>query len=85
MHLVRRQLPKQNQIAQALNSTMNKWDIMKLKSVCKAKTPSTGHSLQNWGKGFPNTTSGHQLTKQPSLKMGYRPKLRILIRGISNV
>jgi hypothetical protein len=43
-------------IMQALRSTTNKWDIVKMKSFCKAKVPSIGQngSPQN-GKRFSPT------------------------------
>ena len=86
-------------MAQALRLTIDKWDLMKLKSFCKAKPTinKTKQQSTEWGKIFTNPISDRGLSKiykelkkldsretnNPILKMGYRAKQRILHRGIS--
>jgi hypothetical protein len=51
-------------MAQALRSTIDKWDLMKLKSFCKAKETvnMTKQQLTDWGKKiFTNPTSDRGL------------------------
>jgi hypothetical protein len=36
-HIATGEFPEQNTMAQALRSTIDKWDFIKLKSFCKAK------------------------------------------------
>ena len=50
-------------IAQALRSTINKWDLMKLKSFCKAKDTVNRTKWQptDWEKIFTNPTSDRGL------------------------
>jgi hypothetical protein len=42
-------------MAQALRSTIDKWDLMKLKSFCKAKdtVKRTNWQPTDWGKSLP--------------------------------
>ena len=49
--------------AQALRSTINKWDLMKLKSFCKAKDNVNWTEWQptDWEKIFTNSTSDREL------------------------
>jgi hypothetical protein len=86
---------------QALRSTINKWDPMKLKSFCKAK--DTVHGIKghptNWEKIFispiPNRGLISKMHKElkkldinkPNnpIKMVCRTKQRILNRKMSNV
>ena len=46
-------------LVQALRSTINKWDLIKLKSFCKPKdtAPRTRHLHIECGKDFTNYTS----------------------------
>jgi hypothetical protein len=46
MHWHRKQLPEQNTNSQRLGSTINKWDLMKLKSFCKVN--QTKHKPIEW-------------------------------------
>jgi hypothetical protein len=50
-------------IAQALGSTIDKWDLMKLKNFCKAKDTVNRTKWQptNWEKIFTNPTSDRGL------------------------
>ena len=50
-------------MAQALRSTINKWDLMKLKHFCKAKnTVNTTKWLPtDWGKIFNNSVTNRGL------------------------
>jgi hypothetical protein len=50
--------------SQALRSTINKWDIMKLKVFCKAKDTVNKTKWQptGWEKIFTNSTSDRRLT-----------------------
>ena len=50
-------------LAQALRSTINKWDLMKLKSFCKAKdiVNRTKSQPTEWEKIFTNPTSDRGL------------------------
>jgi hypothetical protein len=50
-------------IAQALRSTIDKWDLLKLKSFCKAKdiVNRTNLQLKDWGNIFTNPTSEREL------------------------
>ena len=85
-------------MAQALRLTIDKWDLMKLKSFCKAKPTinKTKQQSTEWGKIFTNPISDRGLSKIykelkkldsnkeiTQLKMGYRAKQRILHREIS--
>ena len=85
-------------VAQALRLTIDKCDLMKLKSFCKAKPTinKTKQQSTEWGKIFTNPISDRGLSKIykelkkldsnkeiTQLKMGYRAKQRILHRGIS--
>jgi hypothetical protein len=47
-------------MAHALSSTIDKWDLMKLESFCKAKDVVVNTSQQptDWEKIFTNPTSG---------------------------
>ena len=47
-------------MAQALRSTIHKWDLMKLKSFCKAKTSSVGQI------GFQQSGKSSSLTLHPT-------------------
>ena len=49
-------------MAQALRSTIDKWDLMKLKSFCKAKDiiNMTYQQPTDWEMIFTNPTSGYQ-------------------------
>lgn len=53
-------------IAQVLRSTINKWDLIKLKGFCKARTPAIGHngSLQNERKEFHQFLINRELTSK---------------------
>ena len=85
-------------VAQALRLTIDKCDLMKQKSFCKAKPTinKTKQQSTEWGKIFTNPISDRGLSKIykelkkldsnkeiTQLKMGYRAKQRILHRGIS--
>ena len=52
-------------MAQALRSTIDKWDLMKLKSFCKAKHTinKTKQQSTEWGKIFTNPISDRGLSK----------------------
>ena len=52
-------------MAQALRSTIDKWDLMKLKSFCKAKPTinKTKQQSTEWGKIFTNPISDRGLSK----------------------
>jgi hypothetical protein len=81
-------------MACALRSTVDKWDLIKLKSFCKAKDTvnRTKQKPRDWEKIFTNTTSDRGLissiykelkkldSRKPNnpIKMGYRAKQRIL-------
>ena len=82
--------------AQTLRETINKWDLLKLKSFCQAKDTvnKTKQQPTEWKKIFTNPTSDRCLifkelkklnTKRshnPIKKMEYRSKHRTLNRGI---
>ena len=53
-------------MAQALRSTIDKWDLMKLKSFCKAKdiVNRTKQQPTGWEKIFTNPTSDRGLTSK---------------------
>jgi hypothetical protein len=53
-------------MAQALISTIDKWDLMKLKSFCKAKdiVNRTKQQPTGWEKIFTNPTSDKELTSK---------------------
>ena len=88
------------QMSQALRSTVDKWDFMKLKSFCKAKdiVSTTKEQPIDWERFFTNLTSDRGIiskiyealkkldTNNPNnlIRMGYRAKQRILNRGILN-
>jgi|UPI00001F0EB8 hypothetical protein len=87
-------------MAQTLRSTIDKLDLMKLKSFCKAKDTVNKTKWQptDWKKVFTNPKSSRGLIfnmykelkkldfKKPNnpIKMGYRAKQRILNQGILN-
>ena len=50
-------------MAQALRSTIDKWDLMKLESFCKAKdiVNKTNRQPTDWGKIFTNSTSDRRI------------------------
>jgi hypothetical protein len=50
-------------MAQALRSTLKKWELIKLKSSCKSKDTvnRTKHQPMNWEKIFTNNPSGRGL------------------------
>jgi hypothetical protein len=54
---------KRTPMAQALRSTIDKWDLMKLKSFCKAKDTVNGSKWQptDWEKIFLNAISDREL------------------------
>jgi hypothetical protein len=54
--------PKQNLMAQALRSRIDKWDLMKLKSFCKAKEIV---NRTNW-----HSTDWEKTSLTPHLKEG---------------
>ena len=81
-------------IAYALRSRIDKWDLIKLQSFCKAKDTVNKKKWKptEWEKNFNNPTSNRNLKssiykelkkldareKMTLLKMGYRAKQRIL-------
>ena len=81
-------------MACAVRSRINKWDLIKLQSFCKAKDTvnRTKWKPTEWEKNFNNPTSNRNLKssiykelkkldareKMTLLKMGYRAKQRIL-------
>ena len=85
-------------MSQALRSTVDKWDFMKLNSFCKAKdiVSTTKEQPIDWERFFTNLTSDRGIiskiyealkkldTNNPNnlIRMGYRAKQRILNRGI---
>jgi hypothetical protein len=88
-------------VAQALRSKIDKWDLMKMKSFCKAKDTVNrlNQKPTDWGGGeiFTNMTSDRgdiskiykefkKLTsKHTHTQNGYRAKQRIHNREVSNV
>ena len=54
---------KRTLIAHALRSRIDKWDLMKLESFCKAKdiVSKTNRQPTDWGKNFTNPTSDRGL------------------------
>ena len=82
--------------AQTLRETINKWDLLKLKSFCKAKdmVNKTKRQPTEWEKIFTNPTSDRGLISKiykelkklfikrtnNPIKMEYRPKQRTLNR-----
>jgi hypothetical protein len=50
-------------MAQALRSTIHKWDLIKLKSFCNTKytVKSTKQQPTNWKKIFTNPTSNREI------------------------
>ena len=80
-------------MACALKSRIDKWDLIKLRSFCKAKDTvnRTKRQQTDWEKIFTNLTSNRGLISNiykefkkldfgetTLLKMGYRAKQRIL-------
>jgi hypothetical protein len=81
-------------MAHALRSTINKWDLIKLQSFCKAKDTVSRTKWQptDWEKMFTNPTFNRGLiskiyeefkkvdSREPNnpIKNGYRAKQRIL-------
>ena len=81
-------------MAYSLRSRIDKWDLIKLQSFCKAKDTvnKTKWKRTEWEKNFNNPTSNRNLKssiykelkkldareKMTLLKMGYRAKQRIL-------
>ena len=53
-------------VAQALRSAIDKWDLMKLKSLCKAKNTvnRTKQQPTDWKKIFTKSTSNRSLTSK---------------------
>ena len=83
------------QIAQTLKSSVEKQNLMKLRSICKAKDTviQTKQQRPEWEKVYINSTSNRgqisktknsrnlaSKTKQSNLEMGYRSKQRTLNR-----
>jgi hypothetical protein len=86
-------------MAYTLRSRIDKWDLLKLQSLGRAKdtVSSIKQQSMDWGKIFSNPTSDRELiskihkelkkldTREPNIKkIGYRAKQRILNLGISN-
>ena len=63
MHWYRRQFPEQTLMAQAVRSTIDMWDSMKLKSFCKANDTvnRTKQQFTDWEKFFTNPTLDRRL------------------------
>ena len=63
MNWNRRLLPEHTPVAQTLRSTINKWDLLKLRSFCKAKdtVSITKQQPKDWEKIFTNPTSDRGL------------------------
>ena len=59
-HCHRDKFPNRTPMAQDLRSTIHKWDLMKLKSFCKAKTASVGQI------GFQQSGKSSSLTLYPT-------------------
>ena len=57
-HWHRGEFPEQSPMAYALRSTIDKWDLIKLKSFCKAKVTINKTKWQptHWEKIFTNST-----------------------------
>ena len=85
-------------VTQTLRETINKWDLLKLRSFCKGKDTVNKSKWKRLGKDLhqPNIRQRADLkiykelkklvmkrTNNP-IKMGCRSKQRILNRGISN-
>ena len=53
-------------VAQPLRSAINKWDLLKLRSFCKAKetVSKTKRPLTEWEKIFTNPSSDRELTSK---------------------
>jgi hypothetical protein len=89
--LHRGKFSKQNSMAQALRSRIEKWDLMNLESFCKAKAISNKRNWQppDWGKIFTNRTSdGWLLSKHRTnnpIKKWCIELNRIYKRGISKL
>jgi hypothetical protein len=75
-------------MAHGLRSRIDKWNLIKLESVCNAKdiVNKTNQQPTGWEKIFTNPTSdrglrtqeaNHQQPKKPNQKMGYQTKPRI--------
>ena len=60
-------------IMQALRLTVSKWNLMKLKSFCKAKD-TVNRTIQqstDWGKVFTNSTSARELISKTYFQRTY--------------
>jgi hypothetical protein len=53
-------------MAQALRSTVDKWDLMKLNAFVRQRTPinRTKQQPTEWGETFPNPTSNRGLVSK---------------------
>ena len=68
-------------VAQTLRETINKWDLLKLKSFCKAKDTVNKTKWQptEWEKIFTNPTSGRRLISKI-----YKELKKLVIKRINN-
>ena len=72
-------------VAQTIRETMNKWDLLKLRSFCKAKDTVIKTKCQptNWEKIFTNPTSDKGLVSKIYKKLN-KLDFKILINPIKN-
>ena len=79
-------------VALTLRANINKWDLLKLRKLCKVKDTVSNTKQQpiEYKKIFSKLTSDrgliskHRKLKNLDIKMGYRSKLRVLNRRITN-
>jgi len=76
-------------MAHALRSRLNKWDLIKLQSFCKAKDTVIRRKQQptDWGKIFTNPTSGRGLISKiykELKKLDSREPNNPIINGVKN-
>jgi hypothetical protein len=79
MHWHRGKFPEQNTVAQALRSTIDKWDLSKLKCFCRAKdtVSRTKQKPTDLEKSFTNPTSNiYKELKKLDSKKPYNPLLK---------
>ena len=68
--------------AQTLRETINKWDLLKLKSLCKAKdmVNKTKRQPTEWGKIFTNPTS-----ERGQISKIYKELKKLVIKRTNNL
>ena len=71
-------------IAQAVRSTIDKWDLLKLKTFCKAKDTVNRTKWQptNWEKIFTNPTSDRGIIYKKLKKLDFRKPNNTIKNGV---